>query len=412
MSTARIAIIGAAGRMGQAIAQAVETHDGMEIVARCDVGDAVEAAVSDCDVVIDFSQADATVQNCAACLAKGKPLVIGTTGQSAAQLETIRQAAKSIPVLLASNFSVGVNTLFWLTRKAAALLGDEFDLEIIETHHRLKKDAPSGTAKRLAEVLCEVARARLHQGRGARPRGNDRRTSGARDWNALGARGRCGGRSHGDFRRSGRAAGVDAQGLESGDVCRRRLARGAMDYREAGRPLQHGRRARLIVRAGIALGSNLGDRLAHLSAARAQLCSLPGVVPPVLASAIYETEPVDCAADAPPFFNAVIEIGYGNKARALWSDLRRIEASLGRPADHAKNASRTIDLDLLYFGDLVLREVDLQLPHPRMTQRRFVLEPLREIRPDLILPGETDSVAELLNKLPATTPLRRVTDEW
>ncbi len=152
----RILLVGAAGRMGQAIAHAAESQKDVTIAGRCDIGDALEESIGNCDVVIDFSHAEATQRNCTTCLTSGKPLVIGTTGQSAEQLRAIKDAAKSIPVLLAANFSIGVNTLFWLTRKAAELLGDGFDLEIVETHHRLKKDAPSGTAKRLAQILSEV----------------------------------------------------------------------------------------------------------------------------------------------------------------------------------------------------------------------------------------------------------------
>jgi 4-hydroxy-tetrahydrodipicolinate reductase len=149
----RVLLVGAAGRMGQAIAKAAERADEIEIAARCNRGDTLEPALANSDVVIDFSHAEATEQNCCACVAAGKPIVIGTTGHSNAQTDAIERAAKVIPIVLAANFSVGVNTLFWLTRKAAELLGDGFDIEIIETHHRLKKDAPSGTAKRLAQTL-------------------------------------------------------------------------------------------------------------------------------------------------------------------------------------------------------------------------------------------------------------------
>src|SRR3981189_1460963 len=83
----------------------------------------------------------------------GKPAVIGTTGHSDKARSAIEEMAKSVPVVFSPNFSVGVNTLFWLTRKAAQMLGEDFDLEITEMHHRLKKDAPSGTAKKLAEIL-------------------------------------------------------------------------------------------------------------------------------------------------------------------------------------------------------------------------------------------------------------------
>ena len=152
----RVVLVGAAGRMGQAVEKAAESVADIEVTARCNRGDGIESALSNCDVAIDFSHADATEQNCSACVAAGKPIVIGTTGQSPAHTSAIGHAASTIPVVLASNFSVGVNTLFWLTRKAAELLGDGFDLEIVETHHRLKKDAPSGTAKRLAEILVEA----------------------------------------------------------------------------------------------------------------------------------------------------------------------------------------------------------------------------------------------------------------
>jgi 4-hydroxy-tetrahydrodipicolinate reductase len=152
----RILLVGAAGRMGQALKRTAESQPEVTINAECEEVDALDHAIPRCDVVIDFSHADATKRNCAACVASEKPMVIGTTGHSRAQRALIDDAAKAIPVLLAANFSVGVNTLFWLTRKAAELLGESFDLEIIETHHRLKKDAPSGTAKRLAQILCDV----------------------------------------------------------------------------------------------------------------------------------------------------------------------------------------------------------------------------------------------------------------
>jgi 4-hydroxy-tetrahydrodipicolinate reductase len=149
----RVLLVGAAGRMGQAIERAAEGADDIAIAARCNRGDAIESALPNADVVIDFSHAEVTEQNCTACVSAGKPIVIGTTGHSNAQTVAIERSATTIPIVLAANFSVGVNTLFWLTRKAAELLGDGFDIEIIETHHRLKKDAPSGTAKQLAQIL-------------------------------------------------------------------------------------------------------------------------------------------------------------------------------------------------------------------------------------------------------------------
>ena len=166
------------------------------------------------------------------------------------------------------------------------------------------------------------------------------------------------------------------------------------------------------MRAGIALGSNLGDRLATLSAARVAITELADADQPMLASAAYETEPVGCEPDAPRFLNAVMEIGYAGNAPELLRELRRIEAELGRPPLHAKNRSRTLDLDLLYFGAIEINAAELQLPHPRMRERRFVLEPLREIRPDLVLPSQPADVATLLRQLPDTQPLLRFASEW
>jgi 4-hydroxy-tetrahydrodipicolinate reductase len=105
------------------------------------------------DVLIDFSQADAVDEICRLAAKHKQPLVIGTTGHSDGQRDGISKCAQKVPIVFASNFSVGVNTMFWLTRKAAELLGAEFDVEIVEMHHRMKKDAPSGTAKTLAEIL-------------------------------------------------------------------------------------------------------------------------------------------------------------------------------------------------------------------------------------------------------------------
>lgn len=149
----RILLVGAAGRMGQAISKAAESQDDI-VITGLQRGGSIAGAIGECDVVIDFSHAEVAEASCAACVQRQKPLVIGTTGHSREQLNVIEEAARSVPVVLAPNFSVGVNALFWLTRKAAELVGDEFDVEIIETHHRLKKDAPSGTAKRLGELLC------------------------------------------------------------------------------------------------------------------------------------------------------------------------------------------------------------------------------------------------------------------
>jgi 4-hydroxy-tetrahydrodipicolinate reductase len=152
----RVLLVGAAGRMGKTVLDLAQSDPEIEIAAQCDMGDAIEPAMKNCDVAIDFSQADSIDEICRAALQHGKPLVIGTTGHSQQQRETIESTAHSIPIVLASNFSVGVNVLFWLTQKAAEFLGTDFDPEIVETHHKMKKDAPSGTAKTLAEILKSV----------------------------------------------------------------------------------------------------------------------------------------------------------------------------------------------------------------------------------------------------------------
>jgi 4-hydroxy-tetrahydrodipicolinate reductase len=141
--------------MGQAIASAAAQAE-VEVVAGLDLGDEIAKEIQNCDVVIDFSHPNASAELSRVCSKSKKPAVIGTTGHSKEERAAIEALAQSVPVVLSPNFSVGVNALFWLTRKAAQILGDDFDLEITEIHHRLKKDAPSGTAKKLAEILCEI----------------------------------------------------------------------------------------------------------------------------------------------------------------------------------------------------------------------------------------------------------------
>jgi 2-amino-4-hydroxy-6-hydroxymethyldihydropteridine diphosphokinase len=160
------------------------------------------------------------------------------------------------------------------------------------------------------------------------------------------------------------------------------------------------------MRAGVALGSNLGERLANLRNARKEISSMKGALPPLRCSGIYETEPVDCEKGAAKFFNAVIELGYSGQPQELRRELAGIERTLGRPAAHERNVSRPIDLDLLYFGEMVIETAELRLPHPRMVEREFVLRPLAEIRPDLVLPRQTESVSMLLLRLPMTGVVR------
>jgi 4-hydroxy-tetrahydrodipicolinate reductase len=155
-SAVRVLLIGAAGRMGKSVLDLAQSDREIEIAAQCDLGDPIEPAMKNCDVAIDFSQANGIDEICRAASQHGKSLVIGTTGHSQQQRKTIEETAHSVPIVLASNFSVGVNVLFWLTQKAAEFLGPDFNPEIVETHHKMKKDAPSGTAKTLAEILEAV----------------------------------------------------------------------------------------------------------------------------------------------------------------------------------------------------------------------------------------------------------------
>ena len=165
-------------------------------------------------------------------------------------------------------------------------------------------------------------------------------------------------------------------------------------------------------RAAIALGSNLGDRLGNLRKARDQIQALDGVTGLMVQSALYETSPVDCEPGAENFYNVVIEIGFDKSAEELLASLQMIEQTLGRERSHQRNVSRTIDLDLLYFGSKQSDDANLQLPHPRMTERRFVLQPLSDIAPDLRLPRQTKNVGELLAELSDPVKIMRLRDKW
>jgi len=166
------------------------------------------------------------------------------------------------------------------------------------------------------------------------------------------------------------------------------------------------------VRAGIAIGSNLGDQLANLRAARERVRRIAGVTEPIISSRIYETEPVNSTPGAGAYLNAVIEVEYDGQPIALLDALQAIETELGRPSKRPRNAPRTIDLDILYAGNLVLSNQDVVIPHPRLHQRRFVLAPLADIRPELVLPGQQRSVAELLAALHDPAAVRILPETW
>jgi 4-hydroxy-tetrahydrodipicolinate reductase len=143
--------------MGNAIASAAPAL-GVVIAAATDAGDDLAAHIRSVDVAVDFSSHEATrglLELAAAC---GRPLVIGTTGHSPDEKARLLELAARVPCVWSGNFSIGVNVLFALARKAARALGEDFDVEVVEMHHRMKKDAPSGTAARLLEIILEERR--------------------------------------------------------------------------------------------------------------------------------------------------------------------------------------------------------------------------------------------------------------
>jgi 2-amino-4-hydroxy-6-hydroxymethyldihydropteridine diphosphokinase len=166
------------------------------------------------------------------------------------------------------------------------------------------------------------------------------------------------------------------------------------------------------MRTAVAVGSNIGDRLENLHAARKAVLSLTNIKPPTLSSAIYETEPVGCEPGAGKFLNAVVEFEYDGDPARLLEQLIQIEEALGRKRDHRQNVSRTIDVDLLYCGDKQVNNERLQLPHPRLHLREFVLRPLADIHPDLILPGQTKSIRELLVEVERSGEVIRFAKDW
>jgi len=152
--TMPILLNGAEGRMGQAITSVAE-EEGCRIVAACDIASNPKDSMADSGVVVDFSSHESTPGLAELCAAHGKPLVIGTTGHTAEEAERIRACSDKIPMVWAGNYSIGVNLLLFLTRKAAKLLPETYHPEIVEMHHRFKKDAPSGTAENLLEAILE-----------------------------------------------------------------------------------------------------------------------------------------------------------------------------------------------------------------------------------------------------------------
>jgi 4-hydroxy-tetrahydrodipicolinate reductase len=152
----RIIITGSKGRMGQTLVACASRLSELQVAGQVDQGDDLAAVMGKGDIVIDFSFHNATAAIAELCAKHRKALVIGTTGHSDSEKLRITNLKTQIPIVWSSNYSTGVNTLFWLTRKAAETLGPSFDLEVVEMHHRGKKDSPSGTAATLAEILTSA----------------------------------------------------------------------------------------------------------------------------------------------------------------------------------------------------------------------------------------------------------------
>ena len=177
----KVIVAGCCGRMGSEVCRLVAEQSDMELVGGIEanghkavgtklgtgtVGTDLGAAIGEADVVADFSTAETTVANCRLAALAGKGFITGVTGLSAAQMKELQDCARQIPVVHAPNFSVGVSVLCKLVAEAASKLGPDYDVEVIETHHRMKKDAPSGTAARLVDILkASTGRVRAVHGR-------------------------------------------------------------------------------------------------------------------------------------------------------------------------------------------------------------------------------------------------------
>jgi 4-hydroxy-tetrahydrodipicolinate reductase len=179
-------VIGAAGRMGSRIIQTIHQTEGIQLVGTVEIKshslvgtdagefsgtgkigilivDSIDVVNSDCDVLIDFTTPESSLSSLEWSAAKKKAVVIGTTGFSPKQKDHIKKLAQDIPCVCAPNMSVGINLMFNIISQVAKTLQDEYDIEIIESHHRLKKDAPSGTAVKMAQILASTLKRNLEQ---------------------------------------------------------------------------------------------------------------------------------------------------------------------------------------------------------------------------------------------------------
>ena len=156
MNPVRVIICGSKGRMGQTLVACAKADPELQLAGEIDLGDDLAKIVTGCDVIVDFSTHEATATVAKLAADHKKALVIGTTGHGDHEKKVVRGLVEMIPVVWSANFSTGVNTLFWLTGKVAEIVGNQWEAEIVETHHTAKKDAPSGTAKRLQEILKQT----------------------------------------------------------------------------------------------------------------------------------------------------------------------------------------------------------------------------------------------------------------
>ncbi|MCG3150003.1 MAG: 4-hydroxy-tetrahydrodipicolinate reductase [Verrucomicrobiae bacterium] len=153
MKPVKVIISGAKGRMGQTLLACAKNDPGLQIVAGIDLGDDLSQTIGQCDVVVEFALHEATLATAKLCAANKKAFVIGTTGHTDSEQKQIREIVQGIPCVWTGNYSTGVNTLYWITRKVAEITGKDWNIEISETHHTAKKDAPSGTAKNLRDAI-------------------------------------------------------------------------------------------------------------------------------------------------------------------------------------------------------------------------------------------------------------------
>ncbi|MEW6689416.1 MAG: 4-hydroxy-tetrahydrodipicolinate reductase [Pseudomonadota bacterium] len=152
----RLVVAGANGKMGRAVIEAVQADKALALAASFDIGEDAAGAIAAGDVLIDFTRPEGTLEHLAQCRKLGKAMVIGTTGFSDSQRRSVADAARRLPIVLSPNFAVGVNVVFKLAETAARILGDGYDVEIVEAHHRHKVDAPSGTAFKLGEIVASA----------------------------------------------------------------------------------------------------------------------------------------------------------------------------------------------------------------------------------------------------------------